>query len=107
MFSWFDASKAKQFGAELAVYIIGEHVKPQSKNPRKSENQAARLRDGLGHRIERFSVGTPLNIYKQAQLANVLKWKLREAGLTDPAVDELTRFVMLRLRSAQVVQKPR
>lgn len=97
MFSWFDASNAKTFGRELAMFFV-ERMPSDSKMGEKVFAQKAdKLLAKMSARVLQFCSENKLNPYKKAQLGNTFKWTLREAGLSADYADKLTDWLMLQL----------
>lgn len=97
MFAWFDASNAKAFGHELAVFFV-ERMPSDSKIGEKAFAQKAdKLLAKMSAQVLRFCRENKLNPYKKAQLGNTFKWTLREAGLSVDYADKLTDWLMLQL----------
>lgn len=95
LLSWFDASEAKKFGADLACFYI-ERSGPSVLN--KKDKFVAKKQDELLKKVlqmvVRFKLEHKLNMYKKAQLGNSFKWTLKEAGCDPLYVDQLTGWLM-------------
>lgn len=98
LFSWFDARAAKDFGSMMAHFFI-ERVPP---NAGLSEKQFAtksqQVIEKMSHQIVTFKTKHKLNIYKTAQLGNVFKWTLKDAGYDDLYIDKLTEWLVARFQ---------
>lgn len=96
IFSWFDASEAKAFGASLAHFYI-ERI-PASDLGKKNKPTAKKQQEVVNmtfQQMARFKVDHKLNIYKKAQLGNAFKWALKDAGYEHEFVDQFTKNLML------------
>lgn len=97
VFSWFDASEAKEFGTSLAHFYI-ERV-PSGDSGGKAVPIAKKQHEVINkmfQQMERFKLDHKLNIYKKAQLGNAFKWALKDAGYNPAFVDQLTKNLMMR-----------
>ncbi len=97
MFKWFDAKESKEFGEQLAQYLIANM---SSEDPKKNKNSIKKRADVLVQvlkKVEGFKASHRLNIYQKAQLGNALRWKLQEAGFEDGFVTEATHLVITSL----------
>ena len=97
IFSWFDASEAKQFGNALAQFYIGKLALDVDKTDKKYQNKKEFVSKKLSEQVADFKNYHKLNIYKKAQLGNAFKWALRDAGYPGETVDELTGTLMRQL----------
>ena len=91
--SWFDAKDAKQFGESLARFYM-ERISPDEATDKK---ELIKRKEALGkifQQLARYRLEHKMNIYKQAQLGNVFKWTLKEAGYDPVYVDHLTTELM-------------
>ncbi len=91
LFSWFDAREAKEFGASLARFHIERIPLDKTRSPAKQQESLNKL----FQQMVQFKLGHKLNIYKKAQLGNVFKWELKEAGYDPEYVDQITKKLML------------
>lgn len=95
--SWFDATQAKAFGVSLARYFIEkmplESTDKQGRHAARTQQTLAKMQQ----QVEAFRQQHKPNLYKKARLGNAFKWTLGEAGYDSAYVDELTRWLMLRL----------
>lgn len=95
--SWFDASQEKAFGATLARFFMERS--PLDSTGKSAKFIAAKQEALLGkmtQQVDSYKSGRRLNVYKKAQVGNVFKWTLMEAGYEQAYVDDLTRWLMLR-----------
>lgn len=98
LFSWFDASEAKEFGASLAKFYVERNT--LSVSNRTDKFVAKKQEELLGkllQQVVRFKLEHRLNVYKKAQVGNSFKWTLKEAGCDPQYVDQLTSWLMHRL----------
>ncbi|MFZ2333459.1 MAG: hypothetical protein WAW35_00960 [Sideroxyarcus sp.] len=90
-FNWFDAQEAKEFGVVLARFHIENIPLDKTMPPTKQQE----LLNKLFQQMVKFKLDHKLNIYKRAQLGNVFKWELMEAGYDREYVDQITKQLML------------
>lgn len=98
MFSWFDAREAKAFGASLAGFFIERMPLDTNTSEKAFAQKAEKVLVKMGVQILQFGQKHKLNPYKKAQLGNVFKWTLRDAGFSSAYADKLTQWLMLQLR---------
>jgi hypothetical protein len=98
MISWLDASEHKQFGQQLAAFVIEKLPlapagKPQSK---RSPREVVRK---MVLQVSEFSAKKGgASFYKKAKFGNAFKWRLLEAGYEPDFADELTKELLIHLR---------
>lgn len=97
MFKWFDASIAKEFGESLARFAIERIPKEANKDDKVFVKKTEKVLGQLAQQVVKFKQGNDLNYYKKAQLGNAFKWTLRDAGFSEAYIDELTRWLMVRI----------
>jgi glutamate synthase domain-containing protein 1 len=98
IFEWFDAKDAKAFGQEISDFYITRSKKTSDRKSEKFiEKKQRELLSKLSQKIAIFKSTKKLNIYKKAQISNVLKWRLHDAGFDKGYVDELTSWVTRQL----------
>lgn len=98
MFGWFDAREAKEFGKAIALMFM-ERVPLQAKWTDESFGNKSRLAmREMEHKADAFQRSHALNTYKTAQMANTFKWVLLDAGYEARYVDELTQWLVARMR---------
>jgi len=96
IFAWFDARECKKFGLELAEFYLERVViDAKDKTTKFVEKKQKNLLAKIQQKIYQFKTTTSLNVYKKAQIGNVFKWRLIEAGFDKRYVDELTSWLML------------
>jgi hypothetical protein len=66
-----------------------------------AERQASIIIEGLAARAVRYHEQNKLGVYRKAKLANVFRWKLKEAGFSNAFVERATEVVVKRLASKQ------
>lgn len=89
---WFDTRAA----AEMGVALANEFVPTAgSKSPGRAKG-GADLQWFL-QRVDQQAAPLKLGWLGRAKLANAFKWRLREAGVDLPTIDELTHVLLLRL----------
>jgi hypothetical protein len=93
MFGWFRSKEEAQFGQELAQFLA-DRLPPMAY---LSETKQRELYPKFAARIEQFTTGKKLNIYKKAQLANAFKWRLLDLGFGPKFVDEVTKELLIHL----------
>jgi len=95
--SWFDAKEAKAFGESLARFCIERTSKDMPNIDKKAvAKKQEELLNKMALQVDQFKQTHKLNIYKKAQLGNVFKWTLREAGYDSAYIDRLTNWLMVR-----------
>lgn len=94
VFSWFDASEAKEFGASLAHFYMDRIPPGDSDGKNKSIAKKQEVIDKLFLQLARFKREHKLNVYKKAQLGNIFKWALKDAGYDPEFVDQFTKELM-------------
>ncbi len=98
MFNWMDASEAKAFGKSLALFFL-DGLPPSAQYGDKAFAQKA---DKVLHQMDgqalQFRQTHRLNVYKKAQLGNVFKWTLRDAGVNSDYADQVTTRLLLLLK---------
>lgn len=97
LFSWFDATAAKEFGGALARFYIERIPVDSAVNEKKFAAKTKEVLDKMALRVLQFKGANRLNTYKKAQLGNVFKWTLRDAGYGAAYIDRLTDWLVERL----------
>lgn len=93
MFDWLKAGEAKKFGASLAQYFI-EHVPSNERTgDKKFALKTKKTLDAMARQATEFKRAHKLNVYKRAQLLNQFKWALKEAGLSDDYINQLSLWL--------------
>jgi len=97
--NWFDASKAQEFGKNLAeIYSAEYSIIEKKKEKASTVNKRAKLLGKLTSNVKQFGQAHSLNFYKKAKLGNAFKWALLEKGYDSKFVDKLTKEVILALK---------
>ncbi len=98
----FDTKDLEAFGAALAA-DLARRFPPSSeqRTDHGAQHQIKVILDGLAARAARYHDEHKLNVYRKAKLANVFKWKLAEAGFSDPFVDRATKQIVNRLATGK------
>ncbi|WP_423038574.1 hypothetical protein [Undibacterium sp. Di26W] len=94
MISWFSAKDAKDFGMQLAEYVVAEMPTEVAAKKDKTLKKRIKILQQLEQKIHNFKLENSLNIYKKAQFGNIFKWHLLEQGYDKEVVEELTNIVM-------------
>ena len=97
MFSWFDATDAKEFGADLARFYVERIPADSGVNEKKFASKTKEVLDKMALKVEKFKEANTLNTYKKAQLGNAFKWALRDSGYDTAYIDRLTSWLVTRI----------
>lgn len=98
MLSWFNAKAEKEFGLQLAEFVIKEM--PAELNMKKQDKTVVKrqkIMQQVAHQILEFKRDHKLNIYKKAQLGNSFRWRLVEEKFDEDVVSEMTSIVVREL----------
>jgi hypothetical protein len=98
MISWFDVRMVKKFGLDAAYFCIDQIPGQEHGTQKQFANKCKTVLDKLNHKIVNFKRDNALNIYKIATLANTFKWALRDAGFEEAYADNLTNWLIARLK---------
>lgn len=98
LLNWFDASKAQEFGKNLAENFSVTYPILDKKKEKAGMKKRAKLLGRLTMDVRKFGQTHSLNFYKKAKLGNAFKWVLLEKGYDPEFVDELTKEVILALK---------
>jgi len=98
MFQWFDTHAVKALGNALADYVIAQHQTPKKVSKKRPDSTKDLIVRHVSDQVAEFKRSERLNIYKIAQLGNVFKWRLKEAGFEDEYVEALTTLLLTRAR---------
>jgi hypothetical protein len=98
LMNWLDASKAQDFGKQLAEKFSATYPILDKKKEKASLKKRAKLLGRLASDVNQFGRTNSLNFYKKAKLGNAFKWTLLEKGYDAEFVDELTKEVILALK---------
>ncbi|PXX44806.1 hypothetical protein [Undibacterium pigrum] len=98
MFSWFNAKEEKEFGFQLAEFVISEMpVEIAKKKQDKTVLKRHKVMQQLAIKVVEFKKDRRLNVYKKAQLGNSFKWRLLEESFDTAVASELTNLVIKEL----------
>lgn len=95
--AWFDAGEAKKFGASLAQFFIERIPKASQKGDKEFAKKVDYILQKMLEQIVQFKAQHKLNTYKKAQLGNVFKWALLDAGISADYADEMTTWLMQKI----------
>lgn len=98
MFQWFDTRAVKAFGNALADQVIALQQTTKKIDKKRPDNRKDLIVRRISEQVTELKRTERMNIYKLAQLANVFKWRLKEAGLDDDYVETLTTLLLARAR---------
>lgn len=98
MFQWFDTRAVKAFGNALADQVIALQQTTKKIDKKRPDNRKDLIVRRISEQVTELKRTERMNIYKLAQLANVFKWRLKEAGLDDDYVESLTTLLLARAR---------
>lgn len=94
LLEWFDAEKAKEMGESLALYFIKNIPLTERIDEKKFMRKTKKILEALAKQVSEFKKTNKLNMYKRAQLSNTFKWTLKNAGFSDPYINELTIWLV-------------
>lgn len=98
LFKYFDSSSAIALGDELANAFIAKISTSSVKDNKKFSAKALAALKQLDNIMVQQKPKTLLNTYTKAKLAHRFKWVLRDAGYDSSYIDELTNWLVMRLR---------
>ena len=98
MFSFFNASSAKEFGAELARFYMERMPLDVLLRDKRFAAKSLKLMDQMGIRVKAYRNKDNLNFYKVAQMGNAFKWALKDAGYEDAYIDKLTQWLVVAVK---------
>lgn len=102
MFSSLKVGRAIGFGEELAKAFIVLLPKDKVLTDSKRLSKLNYAKEKLNKMIRLFIQEEPLNFYKTARLLNTFKWALLDEGYDQAFIDDLTSWVLGKLRESQV-----
>jgi tetratricopeptide (TPR) repeat protein len=111
LLAWLDSRQATEVGNALADELVLQTASGTSGNPRNGSPEP-RHRDlqtflrRFHQRIDDEARPLQLNLFQRAKLVNSFKWRLREKGVQNELVDELTQALVLRLSGAAPSSSP-
>ncbi len=98
MFNWFNAKAEKEFGLQLAEFVIKEM--PAELDKKKKEKTVAKrqkIMQQVAFKILEFKRDHQLNVYKKAQLGNSFRWRLEEEQFDADVISEWISVVVREL----------
>ena len=98
MFSWFDASAAKEFGSAMARFYIERMPLNSGLNEKQFASKAKLVLEKMARQLQSFKQQNKLNTYKIAQMGNTFKWGLKDAGYDEAYVDRLTEWLVATIQ---------
>lgn len=98
MFGWFDAHNAKEFGQSIALLFMQRMPLQTNWTQKGFEIKSRSAMKELEKKVVDFQIANSMNTYKTAQMANTFKWALLDAGYEAGYVDELTQWLVARMR---------
>jgi hypothetical protein len=99
VFSFFDASSAKQFGAELARFYMERMPLNIVIKDKQFAVKSQKIIDQMDLQVKAYRQKNKLNFYKVAQIGNAFKWALKDAGYEDAYIDKLTQWLVVAVKS--------
>lgn len=98
MFNWFNAKAEKEFGLQLAEFVIKEMPAELAKKKQdKIVLKRQKVMQQAALMILEFKREHRLNVYKKAQLGNSFRWRLLDEKFDSGVVSELTNLVVREL----------
>ena len=98
LFGLVDTSKLEEFAATLADDLARRFPPAsESRTDVGAQNQLRIIMEGLSARALRFHNENQLGVYKKAKLANVFKWRLKEAGYSQAFIEKVTKDLVTQL----------
>lgn len=95
--AWFDAGEAKKFGSSLARFFLERIPRASEKGDKEFAKKVDVVLEKMVVQIVQFKTQHKLNMYKKAQLGNVFKWALLDAGIPADYADEMTSWVIQKI----------
>ncbi len=95
LFDWFNAKDVVIFAQQIACEMDG--LLSLDRRAGKLGKRSIKRFDELIGRVQRFSRGQPLNIYKKAKFLNTVKWQLKDLGHDNEMIDELMKLLAAAL----------
>ncbi len=97
MFSWLDAKAAEEFGRRLAEQFIEKDKRHGEKDEKRFQQKSAKALQAMGAAVDEFKKSHRCNFYQKAKLGNAFRWSLKSAGYETAQIEELLRWLMLRI----------
>jgi hypothetical protein len=98
LFGLIDTQATEDFAKSLAEDLLRRF--PPSAEGRTdpgAQHQIKAILEGLGTRAVRFKAENGLGIYRKAKLGTAFKYRLKEAGYSDPFIEMATADIVRRL----------
>jgi len=99
MFSFFDASSAKELGAGLARFYMERMPLNLALKDKQFAVKSLKVIEQMDAQVKAYRQTHKLNFYKTAQMGNAFKWALKDAGYDDAYVDKLTQWLVVAVKS--------
>ncbi len=99
VFSFFDASSAKEFGAGLARFYMDRMPLNIAVKDRQFAAKSVKLLEQMELQVKAYRQKNKLNFYKVAQIGNAFKWALKDAGYDDAYIDNLTQWLVVAVKA--------
>lgn len=99
VFSFFDASSAKEFGAGLARFYMDRMPLNIAVKDRQFAAKSVKLLEQMELQVKAYRQKEKLNFYKVAQIGNAFKWALKDAGYDDAYIDNLTQWLVVAVKA--------
>ena len=93
---WFDTRAVVAF-ANATAREIQTALPPTEESRRVRADKRMKRLERVINKTKAFGKENKLNFYKRAQLANTLKWSLKEAGYPDEFIRDLVGLVIVSL----------
>lgn len=94
---WFNTKKEKQFGQELATYVVEKIPPAGTLGVKKEKAKKIDIFNKLFKKVDQYKREHRLNFYKKSVFGNSFQWTLIDAGFTREFAKELTTELLLRL----------
>ena len=103
LIKWLDASKAKEFGTEMAEILDQRNsseaqIKNQGKSAKKNEKRHEATFLLIEKRLAKFKEANKLNIYTKAQLGSAFKYALLDKGYDQEFSEKTTTWLLLKCK---------
>lgn len=99
MFSFLDASSAKEFGGGLARFYMDRMPLNVAMKDKQFAAKSVKLLEQMELQVKAYRQKNKLNFYKVAQMGNAFKWALKDAGYDDAYIDKLTQWLVVAVKS--------
>lgn len=96
--AWFDCSDIEAFAIEFTNKVV-KRLPPNiaNANDSKSFDKVLKTVGSVLPELQAFVARNPLNFYKKARLANLIRWRLRQAGYAPEFTDSLSRDLAITI----------